>query len=452
MKRNEQRKVHFVLILIMLFSAGIIVLAAALFIFSQRTSNQLEDAIAELKRKGYRVSIQEYVIMCSSEEDAVIPWEKACSSLYIKESDKVWNIYGNIGNDLSGISDEEKQILRDAITENLKVLELMRESAARRCFEYHIDPAMSLLEQPLANYKESRSLFRLFVEVRARLAAGNKDWEEFFDAALLGSRISRKFAERGILVSCMIRCAFHGIVGNICVDTLAGVVIPERETRELIRLLDPDFLLPAFRDAYDRERIGILDLAMRFDRGEKTGMNQIFTTNVVTAVVLKPIIRQDTTMIQEWMVRIIEASHEKYPEAMRRIHEVQEEIDSISNIHFFIPIAMPGAERAYMLINETIAFTNAVRIALACKLFQQDTGAFPETLAHLTPAYLDPLPDDPFTECPFIYRRLPEGGFIVYSTGADGEDNGGYFQRANIRPKPGQNYDIGWLEPSPFQE
>ena len=42
----------------------------------------------------------------------------------------------------------------------------------------------------------------------------------------------------------------------------------------------------------------------------------------------------------------------------------------------------------------------------------------------LVPEYLSQVPEDPYGDGPLIYRRT-EGEFILYSVGADGEDDGG---------------------------
>lgn len=65
-------------------------------------------------------------------------------------------------------------------------------------------------------------------------------------------------------------------------------------------------------------------------------------------------------------------------------------------------------------------------------------GTLPAKLADLAPRFIDPLPDDPFTGKPLIYKTLPDGSTIVYSTGEDATDNGG--AEVNAKGKP---YDPG---------
>ena len=51
-------------------------------------------------------------------------------------------------------------------------------------------------------------------------------------------------------------------------------------------------------------------------------------------------------------------------------------------------------------------------------------GKLPDTLAELIPTYLDAVPEDPFDCKELRYKKL-ETGFVVYSVGEDGNDDGG---------------------------
>lgn len=54
---------------------------------------------------------------------------------------------------------------------------------------------------------------------------------------------------------------------------------------------------------------------------------------------------------------------------------------------------------------------------------------YPERLGELVPEFLAAVPDDPYSEHGFVYKRgdnpAAKGGYTLYSVGDDGEDNGG---------------------------
>ena len=66
----------------------------------------------------------------------------------------------------------------------------------------------------------------------------------------------------------------------------------------------------------------------------------------------------------------------------------------------------------------------AAELAAAIHIYKSKNGNYPESLDKLVPGIVKELPPDPFTGENFIYRS--EGsGFIVYSLGENGRDDGG---------------------------
>jgi hypothetical protein len=63
--------------------------------------------------------------------------------------------------------------------------------------------------------------------------------------------------------------------------------------------------------------------------------------------------------------------------------------------------------------------------AIALKRYHLQRSSYPENLNALVPAFLRAVPKDPWDGKSLRYRTLPEGGFVLYSVGKDGEDNGG---------------------------
>jgi hypothetical protein len=70
------------------------------------------------------------------------------------------------------------------------------------------------------------------------------------------------------------------------------------------------------------------------------------------------------------------------------------------------------------------AYSSMGQVAVALAAYRADHGAYPAGLAQLCPKYLASLPRDPFVDGPLRYRRA-ETGYVVYSVGPNGEDDGG---------------------------
>jgi len=101
-------------------------------------------------------------------------------------------------------------------------------------------------------------------------------------------------------------------------------------------------------------------------------------------------------------------------------------------------MVMPSWSKAMRTAGETKGRLVALKAALAIERFRlANGGALPENLSELTPGYCPVAPRDPFDEKPLRYKKLPRG-YVVYSIGADGVDNGGAERkRQNI-----SDYDV----------
>jgi len=83
-------------------------------------------------------------------------------------------------------------------------------------------------------------------------------------------------------------------------------------------------------------------------------------------------------------------------------------------------------------------------VALAIERYRLATGAPPKQLADLVPQFLDKLPVDPYDGQPLRYERL-DPGFVVYSIGNDGADDGGQERPTTRRGQDEPNYDITFI-------
>jgi hypothetical protein len=69
----------------------------------------------------------------------------------------------------------------------------------------------------------------------------------------------------------------------------------------------------------------------------------------------------------------------------------------------------PGLERAIETGDDFSAALAGAEIAVALRRFRLDSGAYPERLGALAPAYLEEIPVDPFTGAPPVYARQAAG-------------------------------------------
>ena len=75
-----------------------------------------------------------------------------------------------------------------------------------------------------------------------------------------------------------------------------------------------------------------------------------------------------------------------------------------------------------------VADIQTAKIGVAIERYHLTTGNLPNTLGDLVPTYLDTIPKDLFDGKDLRYKKL-DIGFIVYSVGEDGHDDGGTEKR-----------------------
>ncbi len=91
----------------------------------------------------------------------------------------------------------------------------------------------------------------------------------------------------------------------------------------------------------------------------------------------------------------------------------------------FSRLLLPALQQALNRADEHAARMRVAETALAVERFRiSHSGALPDKLADLVPAYLQAVPVDPYDSKPLRYKRLPHG-FVVYSIGPDRTDDGG---------------------------
>ncbi|HEY1187261.1 MAG TPA: hypothetical protein VGE74_06365 [Gemmata sp.] len=83
--------------------------------------------------------------------------------------------------------------------------------------------------------------------------------------------------------------------------------------------------------------------------------------------------------------------------------------------------AMNKIQQAYDRADQTAI---NLQIAFALAVYRKDNRRYPAHLRDLAPKYLASVPDDVFTGKPLVYKPADKG-YLFYSLGMDGKDNGG---------------------------
>jgi hypothetical protein len=103
----------------------------------------------------------------------------------------------------------------------------------------------------------------------------------------------------------------------------------------------------------------------------------------------------------------------------------------------------PGLVRSLDLSERVQTYTHLAAIACALERHRLQTGEYPDHLTALEPQFMTSLPLDFMSGQPYQYRRTEPGRYLLYSVGANRQDNGGTPSRTY------PDHDWVWFHPGP---
>jgi hypothetical protein len=140
--------------------------------------------------------------------------------------------------------------------------------------------------------------------------------------------------------------------------------------------------------------------------------------------------RRALAQLQDLITLMRDAARQpSYADALPKIEQFQE---AIRNRNFYDRLRFPSAEQSLRVLAGVVK--RAMRAetdrsltlgAIALKRYELRHGQPPETLAALVPEFLPAVPVDYMDGKPLKYRRNANGGFVLYSVGENGKDDGG---------------------------
>ncbi len=97
-----------------------------------------------------------------------------------------------------------------------------------------------------------------------------------------------------------------------------------------------------------------------------------------------------------------------------------------------ITLLLPSVEKVQGAADRCEQQQRNLRLAFALAAYQRDQGRYPGKLDELAPKYIDKIPDDLFADKPLTYKR-EDKGFLLYSVGPNGNDDGGHVPEPRIK-------------------
>jgi hypothetical protein len=106
----------------------------------------------------------------------------------------------------------------------------------------------------------------------------------------------------------------------------------------------------------------------------------------------------------------------------------------------FIVFMLPAFDTGMKAENRSVMQWEATQLGFALAAYRTDHGSYPKNLAELSPQYVVKIPKDIFTNGNLIYRPQ-ENGFLLYSVGINGKDDGGRGYDDRTEDEATKDYD-----------
>jgi hypothetical protein len=104
-------------------------------------------------------------------------------------------------------------------------------------------------------------------------------------------------------------------------------------------------------------------------------------------------------------------------------------VKDLGRRYFLLCMVVPAVARFVQQSDAVQCHVAGTALQLAVEGYRAEHGSLPPALDALVPSWLDAVPTDPYSGRPFVYRLVPaaenERGYVLYSVGADGKDDGG---------------------------
>jgi hypothetical protein len=413
--------------------------------FRWTVNRRLAQQFKWLESQGYPVTLTQlndwYVLPEGAENAADLYLEAfACVVEWDREAAKSLPVVG------SGVLPEpnappDKEIcalMQDYLTDNAEGLEWLNQAAQLKHARYPVDfrEGLTVLMSWLSDI---RRCIRLYA-VQMLLAVENGDKPAFMDSfsgasALVGS-LSQMPSQTGQFV----RIACTPLLTTSLKRALSCLRFTDQELMRLSALLEShnDVTLLIRGTA---GQVCLLADSIRFPRfpiEDYAGGG-----SRIPGLLIRPYRALGLTDrdLADYLELVGDMLSEPAPTAQALLESgraMERKRTAIPQTHWLVHAIAPAWERIGELYARFHAGLESAQMALAVLRYRLQHQCLPDSLDDLVPELADTVPMDPFGGQALRYKRQGKG-FMIYSVGVDGQDNGGIKRDPGNRDK---NYDM----------
>jgi len=397
----------------------------------EKARKELQAELDKIKAAGEPTSLQEIIPPeVPDEENAAVVYQQAFEELSLSERDKdaLWNLLSSMAQPPRSET-PSMEAVEQIVAKNVGAIALLEKAAQRPKCRFPVDwEAGAELTSP--HLSRMRSCARLLA-AKAVVEARRGEVVEALHTVEVGLAMCEALRQEPLMLSQVVRYA----IVSMLVDSLRAVVEedtpPTDACGELFAYLRGMEFMDSLVDAFLTARamgIWIFDHA-RDDPQYVEDIMDIGDTglaDVIAGPAGETILNIDEATYLQLMSEYIVAARNAYQDTPARIGEADVALwERVRPACILTVSLVPVYARSTAQRDRAIARVGLAQVVLALKAYKNEKGEYAQSLAQL-PEVIEwgELPEDPFSGQDFIYRREGQG-FLVYSIGADLEDDGG---------------------------
>lgn len=408
--------------LLALITIGLAVRAIANYATGQKLAAYLKEA----KATGVPMTVKALVPDCPDADNAAPLWKAVEALLHADVKDK--GLLGRVIDDFfSGrpLDDKTRLGLTRLVESGRRALDLLAEASTKPCFR-SFDWRRPAYEMTFRDIVDFMIAARLLAG-EAVLLADKGDIPGALERCRIGLRASRRFLDEPVLLRGLVAMAATKIDLIAAERVFAGREVDQAVTTAWMKELDPEAWRKSFARVIPGERAFGLETGLALVRGNTAPMDLsqgARFTDRIWIWMIRPLLKSQILRLQKAYDGLAKIAGRPFYQQREGLAEIREQLQAGSRSGWLIGTLLPDYEAPFMKQASLEAMMLVAKAGLACRLYRNKTGRFPESLEALVPEYLDRQPVDPFTGKPLVYR-LSADELLVYSLGSNQKDDGG---------------------------
>ena len=393
-------------------------------VFNFTSGKKLQAYLERAKFEGVVMSLKELAPSCDGSDNAALLW-KAAEVLFIPPDTEGRTLLNQtIENFFSGrpLQEESRAMLAPLIEKNRKVFDLIVEAAGRACFRYGDGKKWPYSIEPSNAVKMIQAIRLLGINTELRAEAG--EVQPALDELRQGMQFIRKTIDEPFIINNLVALSNMKSLLNCFGQIVRGREMDPAILSAWIKEMDPEAWRRGFWRCVETERVLALETGLGVVNGDKDILRAETWGNRLFYWLIRPIQKLQIVWVQDQFKEAEKIAAMPYHQIKALTKEKQAWRESAPWYYRLSGLLLADFQSVFLKEATLEAIMLTTQAGLACKIYKNRTGHYPENLDALVPELMGTAPIDPFTGKPLIYR-LQDGGVLIYSVGSNEKDDEG---------------------------